>query len=489
MKTALLATLLVFSEGVAVAHGGLPVTQRILRQGGGDTLYVPVVYWGVWVGGPGQPWKWICEEEINTNRNRRMVLSTDGTFYTTDIRGLTISTDKGCTWKPFAGELASHLVTDLAIDPTDGATAYATSGDSGVQNPDGGSAPPDNALWVTHDHGATFARAPGLSALAGRMFQSVRVAGPESPTAQTIYVTSVEPGATFDPELHRSTDGGQTFTTTPITYTLDGIVPHAVEVMAIDPRDPQVIYVRAFMNAIADGGEIAKQALLRSIDGGATFAELLNQDGVLTPSGQSHGIDDVAIDTTRGRVLVATSKGLLTGADPGDAPALTLAPMSSLSTAQCVDVHKGSVYACSSDYMPDFAALAESDDGAQSFHSILNYVDTVGPVDCPAGTPVGDTCPLYWEMYGSQLGISFTDGGMPISDGGMEPPHPKSGCGCQLGGASRGGSPAALAFIGLALLLMLAARSAGRKGPPYDSNSHDSAGRKGPPYDSNSRES
>ena len=145
-------------------------------------------------------------------------------------------------------------------------------------------------------------------------------------------------------------------------------MPHAVEVMAIDPRDPQVLYVRAFMNAIVDGGELAKQALLRSIDGGATFTELWNQDGVLTPSGQSHGIDDVAIDTTRGRVLVATSRACSPAPIAGDAPTVTLQPMSSLTTAQCVDVHKGDVYACSSDYMPDFAALAESDDGAQSFH-------------------------------------------------------------------------------------------------------------------------
>jgi hypothetical protein len=110
--------------------------------------------------------------------------------------------------------------------------------------------------------------------------------------------------------------------------------------------------------------------------------------------------------------------------------------------------------------MPDFAALAESDDGAQSFHSILNYVNTVGPVDCPAGTPVGDTCPLYWQMYGSQLGISFTDGGMPISDGGMEPPHPKSGCGCQLGAAARGGldGAGAGALLVLALLALAAVR-------------------------------
>lgn len=465
MKGTLAAILVVASGSVAFAHGGLPVTQRILRQNDGDTMYVPVVYWGVWVGGPGQPWKWICEEEINTNRNRRMVLSTDGTFYTTDIRGLTISTDKGCTWKPFLGELAGHLVTDVAVDPQDGATAFATSGDSGVQSADGGTQPPDNGLWVTHDHGATFTRAPGLATLTGRMFQSVRVGGAESPTAQTIYVTSVAPGSTFDPEVHRSDDGGATFTTSPFSYQLLGIVPHTIEVMAVDPRDPKVVYLRAFVSTVNDAGEIDKQALLRSTDGGATFTELLNQDGVLTPSGQSHGIDGVAIDTAHGQVLVATSNGLLAGADPGDAPQVTLMPKSKLTQTQCVDVHQGKVYACSSDYMPDFAALAESDDGAQSFHSILQYVNTVGPVDCPASTPVGAMCPLYWEMYGSQLGIDFTDGGVPILDGGTGPHPGARGCGCELGARSPAVPAGALLLLGLLFLAAAARKRSLRRNP------------------------
>src|SRR5262245_54053101 len=98
----LLAALLLgfIVENPAYGHGGLPVSQQILRQGQDDTLYVGVLYWGLFVGKPGGPWRLICEEEINNHRLRRYGLSTDGTLYATDTQGVTVSTDKGCTWKP-----------------------------------------------------------------------------------------------------------------------------------------------------------------------------------------------------------------------------------------------------------------------------------------------------------------------------------------------------------------------------------------------------
>ena len=58
-----------------------------------------------------------------------------------------------------------------------------------------------------------------------------------------------------------------------ISYLLDGETPNAVELMAIDPRDPLVVYLRA------SRGE--QQALVRSPDAGLTYAEILRQAGVM----------------------------------------------------------------------------------------------------------------------------------------------------------------------------------------------------------------
>lgn len=436
MRCARLLASLAFGLCVAIAstagaHGGLPVSQRILRKANNPTLYVPVVFWGVWVGGDGKPWRWICEELMNNNRSRRLALSTDGTFYATDLRGITLSRDEGCTWVPAVGELADRRVTDVDSDPVDGATAYVTTGDALDPTVDA-AATADNALWVTHDHGTAFTRVAGLASQHERLFQTVRVA-PSDP--KVLYVGSVLPGGSFSPTIHRSDDVGVSFNHYPLTYLLDGVQPFAVEILAIDPRDPKVMYLRVFASGATDAGDVGRQALLRTHDGGATFSELLKQDGVYSPSGMARGIDGVAIDLTRGRVLVATAHGLYAGDDAGSAATVTLAHLDALSQAQCVDVHDGTVLACSNNYQPDNAAIARSDDGAQTFQSILRYYDTEGPVDCPKGTPVGDQCPLYWAMYGSQLGIEFGDGGLPVRDAGTDGPPPGGGCGCELGAA------------------------------------------------------
>ena len=431
----LVALALVAVSSVAYAHGGLPVTAKILRQADGDTMYVPVVFWGVWIGDGAKPWKWICEEEINLNRGRHVALSTDGTFYATDTRGLTVSTDKGCTWKPIAMTLepGAKRLTDVAVDPVDGMTAWVTSAESGGAAPDGGVLPGNNAVYVTHDHGVSFQRLPGLQSESARLFQSVK----PGPTGQTLYAVSTALDAS-PVNVHRSDDGGTTFQTYPLTYKLNGVQPYTGDLMAVDPRVPTTVYLRVFTSGLdSDGSPVARHVLLRSIDGGMSFSELATVDGVLTPAGGSRGIDGVSIDTGRGKVLVATSKGLLSGEDPdGKATAVTLGATGNLSQTQCVDVHKGGVYACANDFAPDFAALARSDDGAMSFRSILEYENTQGPVDCPAGTPVGDMCPLYWQMYGSQLGVNMSgvDGG--AGDGGSTNMGGR-GCSCDVGGASR----------------------------------------------------
>lgn len=454
MKRAAAAAIL-FSSSLALAHGGLPVSQKILRQANGDTMYVPVVFWGVWVGPAGGPWKWICEEMINGNRFRKFALSQDGAFYTTDTKGVTLSTDRGCTWTAATGAIAQLHVSDLDVDPVDGATAYAATGDGGTVLPDGGVVPAMNAVYVTHDHGATWSALPGLASQASRIFQTVRVAPSDG---KTIYATSAGQSSPYAPALHASTDGGANFTTTPLAYMLDGVAPHALEILAIDPRNAAIVWARAVAEVPMGASSVERHALLRSTDGGATWTETYKLDATMEASGATRGIDGVAFDVDGGKVWVATRTGLVSGADAGNATTPTLATAGNLSQSQCVDVHGGKVYACSSQFPPDNAAVAASSDGA-TFSSVLNYVDTVGPVDyCPAGTPVADNCPSYWYMYGSQLGISF-DGG---TGGDMGPMTKPGGCGCTVGAVGSAAGGALFALVLLVLAVRTAATSGGR---------------------------
>jgi len=446
VRRALAATTLLLASSLAQAHGGLPVSQHILRQNGGDQMFVPVVFWGLWVSQPDGRWKWICEELINQNRYRKFALSTDGAFYTTDIKGLTQSRDNGCTWTAATGAISMLHTTDVDVDPVDGATAYASVGDGGTVLPDGGIVPAANSVFVTHDHGATWTP---LSTLAtDRLYASVRVA-PSS--AQTVYATSNVPTTPFQCTTHRSINGGAAFTDAPLNYMLDATEPHALELLAIDPRSADVLWARATAEVPTGATSVTRHALLRSTDGGTTWSEMYKLDAVMEASGQTRGIDGVAFDVAAKRVYVATRTGLLSGSDDGSATVPTLAPTGTLSQTQCVDVHGGALNVCSSQFPPDNAAIAESTDNGATFHSVLNYVDTVGPVDCPAGTPVGDLCPSYWYMYGAQLGISF-DGGTSGGDGGMMM-MPHGGCGCSIGAveSAMGG----LGFLGLLVVLGL----------------------------------
>jgi hypothetical protein len=416
----------------AHAHGGLPSSHQILRNPQTDTYYVNVLYWGIWVGKPGGPWEVLCEEDINGNRLRRIGVSADGVIYATDLQGVTVSSDRGCSFKQTTGELATLPSTDVATDPQDGAVAYATTAASGAAM---------NGLFVTRDRGSSFMRVAGLAAPVGRQFLSVRIA-PSTPRA--IYVTSRLSATPYAPMIHRSTDGGNTFTDLPISYQLDGATtPLVTEVLAVDPRNTLVVYVRAYSET--------RHALLRSTDGGATFTEILKQDGVSAPLGQSRGIDDVAIDTVRGQLFVATATGLYKGADPGGAATLLLQKTGNLSQARCVAIHDGAVLACSSQFAPDSAAVGRSSDGTAPFESVLDYAQTAGPLDCPVGTPVGDNCPTTWQMYKSQLGV-----GVPSGDGGTGPApmeDPGGGCGCVLGRSVENRAAGALAAIAAALAL------------------------------------
>jgi hypothetical protein len=439
----------------ARAHGGLPISRQLLFDGQGGTL-VSVSFWGLWVGRAGQPWRWICEEAINDFRARHYLRGGDGTLYVTDRLGLMRSTDGGCTFAPVGGELSSRSISQLVADPVEPQTLWASTGESIA---DDASLRIEGALWVSRDRGQSFARVLTLP----RLIQSVAVS---SSAPSVIYLASVD-GQSADPSLHRSTDGGATFVDLPVTVTPEGEPLRALRLLAIDPRSPDVLYLRGQSSVTTDAGVVTRQSLLRSTDGGATHLSLLSVDTQPSTVGAPSGIDGVAIDGVRGFVYVATTRGLFAATDGagGTAPgaALALEPRGGLSVARCVEVDPstGTVWVCSSNYAPDFAAVASAGPGATAFNSALLYDQTVGVIGCAASTPVGAICPQIFTTYADQLGI-----GPDRVDGGTTPtPQPGSGCGCAIGGASsQRGSASPLWLLAALGLVHRGRRRAGRRG-------------------------
>jgi hypothetical protein len=386
MRRAILLCALVL-PAAAAAHGGLPVSETILPQG--EVLLVPTLYWGVFFGQDGGPWRWICEEAINRRQDRAWAFTGDGTYHVTDFAGITSSSDGGCTWVSATGEIAARSTSSVVADPADGKRAWATS--------DSGTMQPWNALFTTVDDGLTWT--PVLKV--DEILRGVAL----SSDGKTLYVVGVpRANGPQTPILHVSTDGGMSFTDHPIQYTLKGIATTQIVPIAVDPASSQVAYFKAVTDPT--------RALLRTGDGGATLEEQLQVDG---------DIGGMAFDADRKSILVATGKGLRRTVSGGG-----WAPAGNLSRAQCIRKVGAALYACSWNYAPDNAAIARSDDGGDTFVKVFQYADTVGvTASCPAATPVGMICPGAWQSYADQLGIMV---GGPDMAG---PPPPPS-CHCSL---------------------------------------------------------
>lgn len=420
---------------LALAHGGLPVSQTIMRRG--DQVLVPTLYWGVFFGRDpadgGGPWRWICEEAINQNQARKWALTSNGTYHVTDFGGITSSRDGGCTWIASTGEIAKRATSGVVADPADGKRAWATTNQANNQAND----VPWNALFVTSDDGQSWT--PTL--MADEYLREPAI----SRDGQTIYVIGVgRPMGSQTLTLHASRDGGKSFTSAPLAFSIDGKVQLAIDTLAVDPKDSAAVY-------LAVRGE-AVQVLLKATGQGAQLVEQLRIEGT---------IGGIAFDDKRDAVLLSVgplafkplAAGLMRSVAGGP-----FAPLSNLSRSQCVLADGDRVYACSSSFPPDSAAVARSDDGGAHFSKVFQYVDTVGPtLDCAPSTPVGKICPGIWEMYWVQQPIG-PDMAQEVAppDAALPVIVPPAGCSCEV---ARRPHEASRPLLALALLMLVAATS------------------------------
>lgn len=401
------------------AHGSLPIAQQIYWQG--DTMMVPAAYWGLFIGTDGGAWRWICEEAINLNQQRKWAILSDGTLFATDRTGVTVSRDAGCTWGPVAGQVNALDAVAIAADPTK-ARVWVLSNDSAANK--------DSGLSYSDDQ--------------GRTWQSSHPLGTELPTGlaisadgRTLLVGALTPDSQRKPVLYVSTNGGASFTPRMLLEQVDGKTLINFAPVFIDPRASD----RLFLRASVDAGDV----LLRS-EASGPFTEVLRTLGK---------IQDVKVDAASDQLFVATTKGLF--AAKGAAP---LAPLSTLSTAQCVSPHKGTLYACGWNYAPDLAAIARLAGDAATVTKVFQFHDTKEPQGCPAETPVAKICPGVWQMYADQLGIELKQGG-----GANEMPTASEGCQATPTAVSHGPlSVTGLLLGGLAGTWLLRRRLGVRKG-------------------------
>jgi len=417
MLTAGLAVLL--PAGRAAANGAFPDSDGVLVPADRSRQIVLSTNFGLIISDDGgATWQWTCErvETSGTSSYTMGAPPTDRLYsLSPDVNaGLAVSADGSCSWHRAGGALASAVASDVFPDPTDAAHVLAIGPVAG----DGGAAA---VVYESTDGGDTFAVTPLYTAPDGDTLTGVEIARADP---RVIYVTERSPGP--HPVLARSDDAGAHWT----TFDLEpSIGARTARIVAVDPADPNVIYLRA----IGAGSEL----LAVSRDGGLTVA---------TPIALPGGALSAFARLASGTVLVA-------GLAPGEAGTTsgvgwrssdggvtfsdwTLSPMPRL---RALAERDGTLYLAGSNYV-DGWALATSTDEGRTLQPRMSY-DQVSAVKTCVAAACQDSCD---EQAGR--GVWVADVCNPSADGGADagpPPKPSSGCGCSAA-ASRGGSVAIL---------------------------------------------
>lgn len=394
------------AAGAAQAHGGIPAPQQILWRG--DSMLVPTPYWGLFVGKPGGGWHWICDEAINAYQQHTFAVSGSGTLYATDRMGMQVSRDAGCSWESITGPLASQYVLNIQASAT-GSRAWALASGEG-----GGS-----SLWSSDDAGATWQsqhQQPDTwpSGLVTSEDGHVLVAG---------LATAASPRQT---QLLVSRDAGATFSVENVFHLVGGQPLSQLTPLWVDPQPPYDIWAAGRVDTVT--------TLLQITSSGPPKEHL--RLGV--------NIFDMQRDPQSRQLVAATGSGLYASAN-----GMPFAPLKTVSTSRCLSAHGDSLYACAWNFEPDFAAIVQLSDSAKQRNRVFQYQDTLGPQSCPATSTVGKTCPMAWNIYAAQLGITVSQ------------PMPKDMAGCaQVPGS---GPRPGTWWVGALLLGGLAARRRPRR--------------------------
>jgi hypothetical protein len=419
--------------GRAAANGAFPDSGAVLLPADRPQEIVLSTNFGLIISDDGgATWQWTCEGPETSMASSYMLgaAPADRLYSLSPDVGLAVSTNGSCSWFRSGGTLASAIASDAFPDPTDATHVLAVVG------PAAGTAA-SAVVYESTNGGDTFAATPFYIAPDGETLMGVEIARADP---RVVYLTMATSGP--HPSLLRSDDAGATWT----TFDLEpSIGARTARIVAVDPADANVIYLRA----IGAGSEL----LAVSRDGGLTFA---------TPITLPGGALSAFARLASGTVLVA-------GLVPGDAGTTsgvawrstdggvtfqdwTLAPMPGL---RALAERDGTLYLAGNNYL-DGWALAVSTDEGQTLQPIARY-NQVSAVKACAAAACQDSCDEQAgrHIWAPEVCNPTADGGV---DGGQPPPKTPSGCGCSAAPPS-GGAGIAFLFAGVVTVLRSAVRA------------------------------
>lgn len=348
---------------LAAGHGGaLPLAQQILVRNG--EMLVATPQWGLFIGREGGAWRWVCDEVISQSLSPVLALASDGqTLYATDVTGLTISTDGGCSWNPATGTIAGLTVVSVVADPVQPGRAYALGTDFQTGNQTG--------LWRTDDRGKTWTLQVPIAGQQGAGLtisadgQKIAMITVTNTTPRSATLTETAPtGSPQSRALMLALDGHPLISAAPLRY------------------EGTTLYLRSS----TDVGHA-----LHRLDG-ATATVPTRLFTTPTP------IYELARQPQTNTLLAGTREGLYV-----QQPDQSFKLLPTLSGSWCLSVQGSTLYSCAWNFAPDRAAIAKLGPDLSTFTPAFRFDDTLGPIDCPADTPSGKICPAVWRDYSAQL--------------------------------------------------------------------------------------
>lgn len=396
----------------ALANGRYPAAGQIaIAPSDPSTILVRATYGILLTKDGGQRWDWICEGAVGfTGSEDPMVSFTaDGTMLAGIFEGLSVSQDGGCGWSFAGGGLAQHYVVDLAVDKVDPHDGVLVISNSAGQD-DAGQPVFLGQLWATADDGKTWAQA-GVDLPQQFLALTVDTA-PSDPNR--VYASGRMGPPQYPGVLQRSDDRGATWQTLPIPGSDDTHLPY---IGAIDPNDPDVVYVRL------DGAP--SDQLVVSKDGGQTWTKVFDGQGDLLGFALSPDGATVAIGGDKDGVWTAP------------ASTLSFAKAGSVG-AKCLTWSKDGLYACADEFIDGFTAGVSKDEG-KTFTPIMHLSALCGPLACGAETSVGSMCAAQWPATAATIsatGCDQPDGGSSSSSSSSSGSSSSGGGGDDGGGCS-----------------------------------------------------
>jgi hypothetical protein len=416
----------------AHANGRPPVTNGVFFQANDNqSLYVRSTFGLLISHDGGCSFRWTCEQNIGYGGpfDPAYAVAADGTLFATTFNGLRVSRDGGCSFTTATAELpadAPGRIADLWVDAID----IGPTGEIWVATSD--SVKPNDVLRST-DGGVTFV-SRGMSSPI--MWWKSVVVAPSDP--MHVYVSGYQvANAPPTAQVLSTIDGGQHWTPGSLAGVQLAGMP-ILTVAAIDATDPKHVFL------VSVGANGMGDRLYRSIDGGASFNEVL---------ATTRAIANVVIRDAM-TVFVVSGEGTFRSSDGG---AVFGAAATSPQLGCLGKQPDGTLVGCAPNWDPDFMAVGRSDDASQ-WQKVFRFIELDGPLACPAGTAGHDVCDQrVWPGIREQFGVTgpacATATDLPVDLVDAVAPTKSGGC-CDAGD----GSP-----FGLGLLTLLTAWIIGRR--------------------------